>query len=40
MKIATFATVLMLSSAAVPFVAAASEAETLKERVSGRFQLS
>ena len=31
MKIATFATVLMLSSAAVPFVAAASEAETLKD---------
>src|SRR6516165_11036469 len=31
MKIATFATVLMLSSAAVPFAAAASEAEALKD---------
>jgi hypothetical protein len=31
MKIATFATVLMLSSAAVPVVAAASEAEALKD---------
>jgi hypothetical protein len=31
MKIATFAAVLMLSSAAVPFAAAASEAEALKD---------
>jgi hypothetical protein len=31
MKVATFATVLMLSSAAVPFAAAASEAEALKD---------
>src|SRR6516164_8365748 len=31
MKIATFATVLMLSTVAVPFAAAASEAEALKE---------
>jgi len=31
MKIATFATVLMLSSAAVPFAAAAAEAEALKD---------
>ena len=31
MKIATFATVLMLSTVAVPFAAAASQAEALKE---------
>jgi hypothetical protein len=31
MKIATFAAVLMLSTAAVPFAAAASEAQALKD---------